>query len=205
MTPNQVKIAEWLKLEVPTLHPAFTKAVELMDGASQGRSNLDCHGCRDICTLIQQYYRVERDERANTAVLLNKLDALWVQNKLYDLTSPTASNLENAEPATLLEDLPVSREVLQMVQSVLQERLRRVSRSRTQTLGMFLGIAPEAAGRPDLYDTHAEQWKRLRGWFHEYAHYTLKERVCDEGELKAHFLLFSKRICSPWLAPSMRG
>lgn len=195
MTPNQVKIAEWLKLEVPTLHPAFTKAVELMDGADfQGRSNLVCHNCRDICTLIQQYYRVERDDRANTAALLNKLDALWVQNKLDDLTIPTASNLENAEPATLLEDLPVSREVLQMVQSVLQEHRRGAVNQKNQALGMFLGIAPEAAGRPDLYDTHAEQWKRLRGWFHEYAHYTLKERVCDEGELKAHFLLLETHL-----------
>jgi hypothetical protein len=195
MTPNQVKIAEWLNLEVPTLHPAFTKATELMDGADfPGRSNLVCHICRDICTLIQQYYRVERNDRANTAVLLNKLDALWVQNKLCDLMHPVASTLESAEPAELLDDLPVSREVLQMVQSVLQEHRRGATNQKNQALGMFLGIAPEAAGRPDLYDTHAEQWKSLRGWFHEYAHYTLKERLCDEGELKAHFLLLETHL-----------
>lgn len=195
MTPNQTKIVEWLKLEVPTLHPAFTKAVELMDGADfPGRSNLVCHICRDICTLIQQYYRVERDDRANTAPLLNKLDALWVQNKLCDLTHPTASNLESAEPVKLLDDLPVSREVLQMVESVLQEHRRGAVNQKSQALSMFLGIAPEAAGRPDLYDTHAEQWKSMRGWFHEYAHYTLKERLCDEGELKAHFLLLETHL-----------
>lgn len=195
MTPNQVKIAEWLRLEVPTLNPAFTKAVELMNGADfPGRSNLVCHNCRDICTIIQQYYRVERDDRANTALLLNELDALWVQNKLDDLKHPTASNLENAEPVKLLDDFPVPRKVLQMVQAVLLEHRRGALNQKNQALGMFLGIAPEAAGRPDLYDTHAEQWKSLRGWFHEYAHYTLKQKVCDEGELKAHFLLLETHL-----------
>ena len=70
------------------------------------------------------------------------------------------------------------KEVLQMVQSVLQEHRRGALNQRNQALNMFLKIAPEAAGRPDLYDTHAEQWKSLRGWFDVFAHYTLKERLC---------------------------
>ena len=32
MTPDQVRIVEWLKVEVPTLYPAFEKAVQLMEG-----------------------------------------------------------------------------------------------------------------------------------------------------------------------------
>jgi hypothetical protein len=56
MTPDQIRIVEWLKEEVPTLYPAFEKAVQLMEGGDfPGRSNLVCHACRDICTVIQQY------------------------------------------------------------------------------------------------------------------------------------------------------
>jgi hypothetical protein len=32
MTPDQIRIVEWLKEEVPTLYPAFEKAVQLMEG-----------------------------------------------------------------------------------------------------------------------------------------------------------------------------
>jgi hypothetical protein len=195
MTPNQDKIAGWLKLEVPTLHPAFTKAVEFMEGADfPGRSNLVCHCCRDICTVIQQHYRVERDDRADPAVLLSKLETLWERNKLDELTCPTASIPGNAEPGKLPADSPVPREVIQMVQSVLQEHRRGTVNQRNQALSMFLEIAPEAAGRPDLYDTHAEQWKGLRRWFIEYAHFTLKQKVCDEGELRGHFLLLETHL-----------
>jgi hypothetical protein len=195
MTPDQVKIAEWLKLEVPTLHPAFTKAVEFMGGADfPGRSNLVCHCCRDICTVIQQHYRVERDDRADPTALLSKLETLWERNKLDELTRPAASIPGSAEPSKLPADSPVPREVIQMVQSVLQEHRRGTVNQRDQALSMFLEIAPEAAGRPDLYDTHAEQWKGLRRWFIEYAHFTLKQKVCDEGELRARFLLLETHL-----------
>jgi hypothetical protein len=61
MTPNEVRIAEWLKLEVPELHPAFANVVELRGRTDfPGRSNLICHACRDICTEIQQYLKVEK-------------------------------------------------------------------------------------------------------------------------------------------------
>jgi hypothetical protein len=195
MTPNQDKITEWLKLEVPTLHPAFTKALEFMEGADfPGRSNLVCHCCRDICTVIQQHYGVERDDRANITVPLNKLDTLWARNKLDELTFPTASMHANGEPGKLPGDVPVLREVIQMVQSVLQEHRRGAVNQKNQALNMFLEIAPEAAGRSDLYDTHAEQWKDLRRWFIEYAHFSLKEKVCDEGELRGHLLLLETHL-----------
>jgi hypothetical protein len=81
-----------------------------------------------------------------------------------------------------------------MMQSVLLEHRRGTMNQKDQALSMFLEIAPEAAGRPDLYDPLAEQWKSLRRWFHEYAHFTLKQKPCDEGELRAHFLLLETHL-----------
>jgi hypothetical protein len=78
MTPNEIRIAEWLQRELPELHPAFENAVEFMSRTNfPGRSKLICHACRDICTEIQQYLNVEKTKRADTTKPLNQLDVLW--------------------------------------------------------------------------------------------------------------------------------
>jgi hypothetical protein len=46
MTPDQIRIVEWLKEEVPTLYPAFEKPFSMDGGDFPGRSNLVCHACQ---------------------------------------------------------------------------------------------------------------------------------------------------------------
>jgi hypothetical protein len=195
MNTDQSKIAEWLKQEVPTLHPAFVQAVQLMEGATfPGRSNFVCHACRDICTVIQQYLRVEKTTNADTKTLLNELDVLWSQQRLDEVAYPIATAPEHAEPTNLPEDVPVPTEILKAIQSVLTEHRRGAGNQKKQALDMFQIIAPEAAGRPDLFDAHAEQWRDLRGWFHEHAHFTLKPQVCDENELQTKVSLLEVHL-----------
>ena len=82
MTADQIRIAEWLRQEVPTFLPAFEKTVELIANPDfLGQSNFLCHTCRDICTIIQQYYRVDKTEKANTTTLLDMLDGLRTQHR----------------------------------------------------------------------------------------------------------------------------
>jgi hypothetical protein len=195
MRTDQSKISEWLAQEVPTLHPAYERAVQLMDGPdSPGRSNFVCHACRDICTVIQQFHRVEKTTRSDTKTLLNDLDVLWSQRQFDELSFPIASIADAAEPGKLPEDVAVPRSILQAIQSVLQEHRRGAANQKNQALDMFQILAPEAAGRPDLFDAHAEQWHALRDWFHKYAHFTLKEKRCDETELRAQFLLLETHL-----------
>jgi 3-mercaptopyruvate sulfurtransferase SseA len=39
MTPDQIRIVEWLKEEVPTLYPDFEKVVQLMEGVGISRDD----------------------------------------------------------------------------------------------------------------------------------------------------------------------
>jgi hypothetical protein len=101
MRTDQNKIDDWFRQEIPTLHPAYERAAQLMDGADfPGRSNLVCHACRDICTVIQQFYRVEKTTRADPTTLLNQLDVLWSQENLDDLGRSIASAPESGDPGS---------------------------------------------------------------------------------------------------------
>jgi hypothetical protein len=92
MTADQLRIAEWLGHEVPTLHPAYVQVVQLMAGPDfPGRCNQVCHACRDICTVIQQHHRVEKTVKAGTTKLLNELDVLWSQRQPDDQVIPAGS------------------------------------------------------------------------------------------------------------------
>jgi hypothetical protein len=195
MTDDQTRIAEWLRQQVPTLLPAFEKAAELMANSDfPGRANFVCHACRDICTIIQQYYRVDKTEKANTTTLLDTLDGLWSQYRINEVTHPIASVSGSPDPSNLAGDIAISREILQAVQSVLEEHRRGAVNQKNQALNMFQNVAPEAVGRPDLFDVHAEQWRNLREWFHEHAHFTLKKQECDPLELKGRVTLLETHL-----------
>jgi hypothetical protein len=195
MTPNQLRIAEWLEHEVPTLHPAYVQAIKLMAGPDfPGRCNQICHACRDICTVIQQYHRVEKTVKAGTTKLLNELDRLWSQRPAEDQISPAGPATDGSSPKRLPEDVRIRPEIVQAIQALLLEHHRGSINQKSQALDMFQILAPEAAGRPDLFDVHAEQWRDLRGWFHEHAHYTLKEQSCEVSELEAKVSLLETHL-----------
>ncbi len=195
MTPNQLRIAEWLEHEVPTLYPAYVQAVQLMAGPDfPGRCNQVCHPCRDICTVIQQYHRVEKTVRAGTTKLLNELDVIWSQRVSDAQAVPVGLPSERNAPTRLPEDVRVQPEIVQAIQALLIEHRRGSINQKNQALDMFQILAPEAAGRPDLFDVHAEQWRDLRGWFHEHAHYSLKEQSCELGELESKVSLLETHL-----------
>ena len=197
MTPNQVRITEWLEQEVPTLHPAYVQAAQLMAGPDfPGRCNQVCHACRDICTVIQQYHRVEKTVKAGTTKLLNELDTLWSQRQPNNQVNPAGSAADGNSPTRLPEDVKVKPEIIQAIQALLLEHRRGSINQKNQALDMFQILAPEAAERPDLFDVHAEQWRDLRGWFHEHAHYTLKEQRCDAAELQSKVSLLETHLLS---------
>jgi hypothetical protein len=195
MTPNQLRIAEWLEHEIPTLHPAYVQAIKLMAGPDfPGRCNQVCHACRDICTVIQQYHRVEKTVKAGTMKLLNELDLLWSQRRAEDQINPAVPATDGSSPNRLPEDVRIQPEIVQAIQALLVEHRRGSINQKNQALDMFQILAPEAAGRPDLFDVHAEQWRDLRGWFHEHAHYTLKEQSCEASELEAKVSLLETHL-----------
>jgi hypothetical protein len=195
MTPNQLRIAEWLEHEIPTLHPAYVQTIKLMAGPDfPGRCNQVCHACRDICTVIQQYHRVEKTVKASTTNLLNELDHLWSQRPAEDQINPAAPAKDGSSPNRLPEDVRIQPEIVQAIQALLVEHRRGSINQKNQALDMFQILAPEAAGRPDLFDVHAEQWRDLRGWFHEHAHYTLKEQSCEASELEAKVSLLETHL-----------
>jgi hypothetical protein len=197
MTPNQVRITEWLEQEVPTLHPAYVQAAQLMAGPDfPGRCNQVCHACRDICTVIQQYHRVEKTVKAGTTKLLNELDTLWSQRQPDNQVNPAGSAADGNSPTRLPEDVKVKPEIIQAIHALLLEHRRGSINQKNQALDMFQILAPEAAERPDLFDVHAEQWRDLRGWFHEHAHYTLKEQRRDAAELQSKVSLLETHLLS---------
>jgi hypothetical protein len=195
MTPSQLRIADWLEYEVPTLHPAYTQVIQLMAGPDfPGRCNQVCHACRDICTVIQQYHRVEKTVKADTTNLFNKLDRLWSQRAPEDHINPAGPDTNGNSPIRLPEDVKIHPEIVQAIQLLLLEHRRGSINQKNQALHMFQILAPEAAGRPDLFDVHAEQWRDLRGWFHEHAHYTLKEQSCEASELETQVSLLETHL-----------
>lgn len=195
MTADRLRIAEWLEHEVPTLHPAYVQVVQLMAGPDfPGRCNQVCHACRDICTVIQQHHRVEKTVKAGTTKLLNELDVLWSQRQPDDQVIPAGSAADGSSPTRLPEDVKVQPEIIQAIQALLLEHRRGAINQKNQALDMFQILAPEAAERPDLFDVHAEQWRDLRGWFHEHAHYTLKEQSCDAVELQTKVSLLETHL-----------
>jgi hypothetical protein len=195
MTPNQLRIAIWLEHEVPTLHPAYVQVIQLMAGPDfPGRSNQVCHACRDICTVIQQFHRVEKTVKAGTTKLLNELDSLWSQRPPDDLMAPSRSATDGSSPTRLPEDAMVQPKIVQAIQALLLEHRRGSINQKNQALDMFQILAPEAAGRPDLFDVHAEQWRDLRGWFQEHAHYTLKKQRCEATELQSKVSLLETHL-----------
>jgi len=153
-----------------------------------------CHACRDICTIIQQYYRVDKTEKANTTTLLDTLDGLWTQHRLNEAAHPIASASKIPDPSNRTGDIAISREILRAVQSVLEEHRRGAVNQKRQALNMFQNVAREAVGRPDLFDVHADQWRDLRDWFHEHAHFTLKKQECDPLELKGKVALLETHL-----------
>jgi len=113
MTPNQVRITEWLEQEVPTLHPAYVQAAQLMAGPDfPGRCNQVCHACRDICTVIHQNHRVEKTVKAGTTKLLNELDTLWSQRQPDNQVNPAGSAADGNSPTRLPEDVKVKPEII---------------------------------------------------------------------------------------------
>jgi hypothetical protein len=161
-----------------------------------GRSNQVCHPCRDICTVIQQYHRVEKTVKAGTTKLLNELDNLWSQRQVDNQVTLAGSAADGTSPTKLPEDVKVHPEIVQAIQTLLLEHRRGAVNQKNQALDMFQILAPEAAERPDLFDVHAEQWRDLRGWFHEHAHYTLKEQHCDVAELQTKVSLLETHLLS---------
>jgi uncharacterized protein RhaS with RHS repeats len=138
MTADQLRIAEWLEQEVPTLHSAFVQAVKLMAGPDfPGRSNQVCHACRDICTVIQQYHRVEKTTNAGTTKLLNELDSLWSQHQSDNQVNPVAPATGGISPTRLPEDVKVQPEIIQAIQALLLEHRRGSINQKNQALGMF--------------------------------------------------------------------
>jgi hypothetical protein len=197
MTPNQSRIAEWLEQEIPTLHPAYVQVAQLMASPGfPGRSNQVCHACRDICTVIQQYHRVEKTVRANTTRLLDELEGVWSQRQPDNQVNPGGSAEDGTSPTRLPEDVKVQPEIIQAIQALLIEHRRGSVNQKNQALDMFQILAPEASERRDLFDVHAEQWRDLRGWFHEHAHYTLKEQHCDVAELQTKVSLLETHLLS---------
>ena len=190
MSPKQEKIAAWLAERSPSLHQAYSVALQLLgDDSFIGRAQLICHAGRDLCTGLQDIRGVSKRERSDTTPIFREIEPVWQREGLDALGMRTEPESDSAVEQSTVAHVQIPAHLMILLQRLMQEYRKATVNQESLADELFGADDPDVQKRPETLLPLRRQWVDLRHWFHHYAHFGAAQRIPDEKELQTQFAI----------------
>ena len=192
-TTLRLEIKGWLNRNAPASEELYVGALEILYSPSiRGKALFVAHAVREIANRLPEIITGIKNARFEWQ---NKLDGVvkrWEQSGfLLDGTLPTVT-ASQLDPA--VADLPMPRNVIQDIASLLSEYAATRERASDRARRLFEGIDPRNGRAQETLTPIVTQWLKVTSWFLKHVHDSGAPDAVDSSELRTQFELFETAL-----------
>ena len=192
-TTLRLEIKGWLNRNAPSSEELYVGALQVLYSPTlPAKTRFVAHAVREISNRLPEIITGIKSSRFEWQ---NKLDGVikrWEQSGfLLDGTLPT---ITISEPDPLVSDLPMPRNVMQDIATLLSEYTATRERASDKARRLFEGIDPQNHRAKETLTPIITQWLKVTSWFLKHVHDSGAPDAVDPSELQKQFELFETAL-----------